>query len=247
MSSTMPPLVRAGRGDHREHSIVRGDRRPGGPPGEVTARVLLDQDHLGIHHPRGGDDRGVGIVGADDGARSIARRAWSGRTSAPRPGRRDVAELPAGHETAARRLRPAEQLDQPAERLVLGEDRPGARLPGAGEDVEAAHRGVEGPCRDGRRTGNVREIQRVVLCPGRRREDVLEDPQGLGRTESAGGDRGTHLGGELRCRSSGRLRVGGTRDPPGGRRNGGPGDLRLVTPDLGDRPGRGDLLSITHR
>jgi hypothetical protein len=92
---------------------------------------------------------------------------------------RQITGGPPGHEAATSRLRPAEQLNQPAERLVFREDGTGSRLPAAGEDVVAAYHGIEGKRSTGRCGWYVGQIQRIILSPSCGGDDIFEDAQRL--------------------------------------------------------------------
>src|SRR6188768_796853 len=87
----------------------------------------------------------------------------------------EVAGRTAGNEATAGRLRPAEQLHEPGERLVLGEDGTRSRLPASSKDVVAAHHSVEGKRGTSWRSCNVGEIHRIVLSTSRGSNDIFED------------------------------------------------------------------------
>ena len=127
---------------------------------------------------------------------------------------------------------PAEQVGDPAQCLVLGEDRARTRLPQAAEDVGRARHQVE---RDGCPGGcrrHVGQVQRIVLGARRRLEHLIEDAQRLRAADPGRRDCLAGGGGQLRHRAGRRLRITRPRDPARCPLHRLPDDVGLVAPDL---------------
>ena len=143
-------------------------------------------------------DRRVGLLGDAD------RPAWRAAGAAPLEGRfprgyesGQVGDRPALREYSAGRGRKAGQFGDPAQRLILGVDRPGALEPRSGVDIRRADEHVERSCRLRRRTRDEGQVSRVVDGQAGRPEHVCPKTQRLVGSEPVGNHRRTGRGLEL--------------------------------------------------
>ena len=89
--------------------------------------------------------------------------------------RGQIAHGSAGHEGATGGIRPAQQVHDPGQGLVLGMDGPRSGLPDAREDVRCAGGEVEGDRRPGGCGRDVGEVHGIVLRAGGGNEHAVED------------------------------------------------------------------------
>jgi hypothetical protein len=147
-------------------------------------------DHVGIHRPARRDDRRVGVRRTDEQPADAVEASTGPLAPAPAGGdeRRQVAAGATAHEHPARtRVEPCEVADV-AQRLVLGEHRPGTLEPRPGVDARGADDEVE---QDRRLRGRGRDEAQepgVVDADARGGEHVAEHPQRLETADATRGD-----------------------------------------------------------
>ena len=227
--------VRRAGGRHDGKDVVGLVRQGGGQrfTREMAARVLSHLDDPDVEHARGEPDGGVHV----SRARQPPAAGWplSATCQSGMPRRGESGEVAAGapgDEAACGARWPSEQLDDPPQRLVLGVDRAGSRLPDPGEHVRRAGHEVEGHRGARRRRRDVGEIHRIVLRARRGLKDVAKDAQRLGAPDPSRRHGAPGRRGELRGRARRRLRVRWPHDPLRRPLHRGPHELGLVAPYL---------------
>ena len=156
-SSMMPRLVVPAVATDREQALVAVCSAIAASSASPVSRprvVGRDPQHVDVHHLRGGDDRGVGLVGGGDPQPRGALAAALGQVGvAGGHQRRQVADRAARRRSSRRACSgmPGEVGD-PAQRLVLGVDRARALQPAAAVDRRGARRPgrTASPARSGR-------------------------------------------------------------------------------------------------
>ncbi len=181
---------RSPRRDHREGvgGRLRVEERRQRVARQPPARVARDLEQLRVHHPAGGRDRGVHRVGGDHrsgvrlrGTSTAADRLASGDQGG------EVGRGPTGHEHATRVPGQPGDVGEPAQRLVLGIDRPRRVEPRRCDDARRRDDLVE---QDRGRRGRVRDEREVRRMIGRHAggpQHLAPHAQGLVAAETRGG------------------------------------------------------------
>ena len=198
-----PGVRGAGARHHREHALalglVQGVQRLGeGRPREPPAVVARQAQHVDVHHPGRGHDRGVRALGQRHlpSARGPVTQSVVGGLPSGHQ-RRQVARRAPGDEHPARFGRIARQVGDPSQGLVLGPDRAGAVDPARGDRRAGPHheveqdRGLRGGARD---EGHRR---RVVGRDRGGREHLAPDAQRFVAAQAVGGDGGAGAPGQV--------------------------------------------------